>query len=395
MRCALCGTEVFGRPANCPHCGTRLWYDEAEAAAQNQSPGAPWGPSQAAAPPSQPLYPGYAPTYPQYPQEGQAPPPGATPLYPQQTVPGAPYGGYAPPSAPYGAYAPPSVPVVPGGSAPGYPQAPYPPGYGPAQGQPYAPYGPYGYGAPATTPFAPPTSPFAPSATARKRRANPAVVVLSIVAALVVIVVASVGAVYLARGSQTANPNVGISAGSPAATSTLGPTLLYQNTMTTPDSGWPQDQNCFFKSDGYHIVGFHICFAPIADVANVDVKVDMTVLSGASGAPHGIVFRHNGNPDRYAFDLDSYGDWVLFKCIAAQQTCQSVVDYRTNSAIHSGLQVVNTLEVIAIGSHFTFKVNGQEVGTADDSTLTMGAVGFEGHDNSEVVFSNLKITLPH
>lgn len=385
MRCAICGNEIQGQPSHCPHCGTQLYYAPGAGEQSQTQQAAPQGPWQGASPqPPQPLYPMYG-GYPGS-AEGQAPPPGYGPAYPQQAPSGPAYGAgappsmpmpsgtYPPPGPPYGGYAPPSVPL---GTTPGY-QAPYPPGYG----QPYAPYG------------APPTTPFAPAPAARKRRANAAVVVLSIICALVVIAAAGAGVLYLTRHSS---PTVGTGttgAATATATNTPGPAVLYQNALTTPDPAWQQDQNCFFRSDGYHIVGFNICFAPIADQQNTDIKVDMTVLNGDQGAPHGIVFRHNSNPDRYAFDLDSYGDWVFFKCIAAQNKCVSVVDYRPNSAIHQGLHATNTLEVIAVGSHFTFKVNGTEVGAADDSSLSVGAVGFEGHDNSEVVFSNLTITQP-
>lgn len=367
MRCANCGTELQGRPSHCPRCGIPLLYGPGTAGWGQAPQTSPQGPWQGAPPyppyppyPPQPPYPGYG-----YPQEGQAPPPNM------------PYGAYAPPTpnAPYGAGAPPSVPL---GSTPGY-QTPYPPG--PSYGQGQQPYQSYGFGAPATIPFA-------PAAPAPRRRVNPLIIVLSIVCAVVVIAAAGAGVVYLTQHSGTTSSTTG------AAMNTPGPTVLYQNAMTTAAVGWPQDQNCFFRADGYHIVGFHLCFAPISDQSNIDVKVDMDTLSGALGTPHGIVFRHNSNPDRYEFDVDPYGHWVFFKCLAAQHTCLKVVDYRANSAIHPGLHTVNTLEVIAAGTHFTFMVNGTQVGTADDSALSVGAVGLAGNESSEVVFSNLKISAP-
>ncbi|HEX6799253.1 MAG TPA: hypothetical protein VF116_16205 [Ktedonobacterales bacterium] len=386
MRCAICGTEIQGQPSHCPRCGTQLFYDPSagQGQAQQTNPQGTWPGAQPAYPPgAQPAYP---PGYSGYPPEGQATPPGYGPVYPQQMPPGPAYGAPAQPSMPLGAYPPPGSPFGAGGppgAAPGY-QTPYPPAYG--QGQPYQPYG-----APPTTPFgapAPATTPFAPAAPPR-RRANPLVVVLSIVCAVVVVAAAGAGLVYFTRHSG--GPG-GTSTGS--ATNTTGPTLLYQNTMTTPDSGWQQDSNCFFRSDGYHIVGFHLCFAPISDQKNVDITVDMNTLSGDFGSPHGIFLRHNSNPDRYEFDVDPYGHWTFYKCLAAQSKCLNIVDFTPNSAIHGGLHAVNTLEVIAVGTHFTFKVNGTQVGTADDSDLSVGAVGLAGNDNSEVVFSNLKITLP-
>ncbi len=371
MRCATCGTEIHGQPPTCPRCGARLWYDEAQTAAQGT-----WQGAQGTAVP-QPPYPGYPPAYP---QDGQAPPAGYAPMYPQQVPPGMPYGAYAPPSMPYGASAPANMPP---GSAPGY-QAPYPPPYG--QWQPYAPYG---VGAPATIPFGP-----GAQAAPPRRRGHPLLIALSIIAAVVVIAAAGVGAVYLTKSAHNAAPGPVANAGTPAATATLAPTLLYQNAMTTPDSGWAQDQHCFFRSDGYHIVDGEVCFAPIADQMNVDIKVDMSVLSGDLGAPHGIVVRHDSNHQYYYFGVDPYGHWAFFKCLAGQTTCTRVMDFRGDAAIHAGLKVGNTLEMTAAGSHFTSLINGSQVGTADDSALTMGGVGLAGNDGTEVVYINLTITLP-
>ncbi|HEU5437848.1 MAG TPA: hypothetical protein VFU88_01060 [Ktedonobacterales bacterium] len=331
MQCPNCGLMLDGNPANCPRCGQAL-------AQQQQQPG-PWGQS---APPSVPF--------------GAYPPSSDSPYGPGQA---------APPSMPLGTPPPPAYPGYP----PGYPQPqPYPPGYA---------------AAPVTTPFSAPPP----------RRRNTTLIVVSVVSAVIIVVVCAVGLLALSLGAGS-GPTAAATAtsGTASATATAGPAVLYENSLLSPAAGWTNDQNCSFKSDGYHIKGFHLCFAPIGDQADISVRVQMEQINGTLTHPHGIAFRHNSNPDRYEFDIDAQGSWVFFKCLAAQQACVTMVDYRRNSAIHRGLHVTNILEVQAKGTHFTFSVNGTQVGTADDDALAdAGAVALVGDDNTEVVFSQLTI----
>jgi len=349
MQCPNCGLVLDGMPANCPRCGQPL----AQQPPQQQQP-APWGQS---APPSTPFGaypPGYGPPY----APGQA----------------------APPSMPLGTPAPPSYPIYP----PDY-QQPYPPGYQ----QPVPP----GYQGPLPPGYqmGPGIPPFPP---APPRKVNTGLIVLSVVLAAVVVVAGVVGLLALARsGSSGPVATATATPLTPGATATSASSVLYDNTLLAPAPGWSNNQSCSFHSDGYHIKGFHLCFAPIGDQADVDVSVRLKQISGPTDRPHGVAFRHNSNPDRYEFDIVSDGAWVFFKCIAAQQKCVPVVDYRDNSAIHTGLNSSNTIEVRALGSHFVFSVNGTQVGTANDDTLAnAGALALVGDDNTEVVFSHLTIS---
>lgn len=338
MQCPNCGLMLDGSPANCPRCGQALAQQQQQRWGQSGPPSAPFG----------------------------AYPPGSdSPYGPGQA---------APPSMPFGTPPPPPYP--------GYPPAPqpYPQGYPQPYAQPYPPGYPAG---PVTTPFAAPPP----------RRRNTTLIVVSVISAVVIVVVCAVGLLVLSLGAGPGSSAAATAtAGTGIATATSGPTVLYENSLLLPAAGWTNDQNCSFKSDGYHIKGFHLCFAPIGDQADLDVQVQLQQIGGPLTRPHGIAFRHNSNPDRYEFDIDSQGSWVFFKCLAAQQTCATVVDYRPNSAIHRGLHVTNTIEVQAKGSHFTFSVNGTQVGTADDTTLTdAGAIALVGDDNTEVVFSHVTI----
>ncbi|HEX6820144.1 MAG TPA: hypothetical protein VF120_17340, partial [Ktedonobacterales bacterium] len=62
--------------------------------------------------------------------------------------------------------------------------------------------------------------------------------------------------------------NIGGPGANSGPTATPGPsptptrTVLYQNALTSSDSNWNSDQNCFFGAGGYHIKGGFLCTAP-------------------------------------------------------------------------------------------------------------------------------------
>lgn len=175
-------------------------------------------------------------------------------------------------------------------------------------------------------------------------------------------------------------------------TATTGPTVLYQNALTSAADNWTNDQNCFFGAGGYHINGGFLCVAPAGTLTDVDVSVQVKQISGETTIPYGIGFRRPSTGNRYEFDIDSNSKWVFFKCAASN--CTTVIDYTADAAIQGGLNTVNTLEVRAVGSQFEFLVNGTKVGQTTDTTYPSGEVGLAGDDGIEVVFSNLKIIKP-
>jgi hypothetical protein len=176
----------------------------------------------------------------------------------------------------------------------------------------------------------------------------------------------------------------------PSPTPTV--TVIYQNALTSVASDWSNDQNCSFASDGYHIKGAFICLSPAGQLTDTDIKVQASQISGPTLNPYGIALRRPSSGNRYEFDIDGNSKWVFFKCV--QGTCSTLVDYTANAAIAGGLNASNTLEVIAVGSHFDLFVNGTKVGAADDTTFASGEAGLSGDDNLDVVFTNFSITKP-
>lgn len=307
------------------------------------------------------------------PPSGDAPP--APPAY--TGVPSAPP---APPSytgVPSYPVAPPSytgVPSYPVASVYGYP---------PPQWYPYAP----GY---APVPFAPPP------------RRSYTGLILGIVGGVVAlcIVVSLLGVVALrAMGSGM----LGAPAlATPVPTSTMieatptvsiPPQTLYSDSLKDKPANWANDGKCTFKADGYHVFGGAYCLAPGgATPANVAVSVTAQAVQAGKNTTFGLVVRDSGGND-YSFEINTQGQWGIVKFTGNSGIVLSGPG--ESSAIKAGIGATNDLRVVAIGSQFTFYVNGQEVTTYSDSSYPRGDSGVINDDDipsSDVIFTNYSIS---
>jgi hypothetical protein len=267
------------------------------------------------------------------------------------------------------------------------PQNPYGPfqpysGYAPPDGysQPYQ-----FYGRPPVAPvFPPPGYPQSAQAPALARKQPRTKLIVGIIAAVVVVlagcswgIFATVQALHLPTHSAV-----------PRET----PVPILDNNFSSGDVGWSENSYCFLKGDGYHISKNYICLAPIANISDVDIKAQVKQINGPANYPRGIVFRFvrsDTSYDAYVFVITSDGRWAFEKCSGG--SCDRLVNFRSNSAVHTGLDVDNTLEVYAKGSHVDLFVNGTAVGSIDDSAYSFGKVGLICGEFSECVFTNLTI----
>ncbi len=352
MNCPNCGFQISDpRPPNCPRCGQPL-----QASAPGQQPQA-----------GTPAYPAYGePTLPAAPY-GAPPTPQPSGFGDQTPYPGASYGQ-------------PSAGAQPGD--PTYGQPPYS-----SYGQSSAPSTPYyGQGMPGGYPPPPPGYP-APQPPKRKR--NLALIIGLPVAIVLVLCIGGFAALaYVGSHMSTStSTNTGTT-----TTSKPGEHVLFQDALTASshDDNWPNDGNCVFANDGYHVKGSYLCYAPTEDVSNGAISVQTAQVNGDTSQDYGLVFRRASKGNFYVFGVMSSGKWDFFK--AANDTASDIVHPTTNSAIKTGMNAKNTLKVVMSGSHFTFFVNGVQVGTADDSSYTSGKSGVAGGDKIESVYTDFKIT---
>ena len=232
----------------------------------------------------------------------------------------------------------------------------------------------------------------APPHAPTKRKNTRLFIAFGIIAAL--IIVASVGAlaVLLSSNRDTNSPAKVAPA---TATPTVAEQVILNDPLTANTYGWLTNDNCFFKADGYHIKGTYGCYAPTAidDINDSDttVTVKMASVNGSNASGVALRITHNENLQKnqsYVFTIASEGEWSFQRCVA---TCDFVVNYTSNAAIHPGVGSVNTMRVVAVGSHFTFYVNGTKVGQATDATLTTGRIALSVSGDNQSVFTNLVI----
>ncbi len=262
------------------------------------------------------------------------------------------YGGSIPPSG----YSQPTAPSYP--MAPGYPQ----PGY--------------------------PQSPLA-SQPARKSRTG---LIVGVIALVVVVLAACTGGTLFAihslgQARVTGTPT-------PVVSPTLSSTKVYSNTFASNADGWLQDPgHCYLGSDGYHAAAGYYCTAPTVEQDNVDISVKAQQVSGPTTQGYGLVFRLQDKDNFYAFMIVGNGEWVVLRCV--NDDCTTPVYFTANDAIKGGLNTINTIKVVATGSHFVFFVNGVTVGDLVDTTFSFGKVGFiAGGTTIDCAFTDLVITRP-
>jgi hypothetical protein len=333
---------------NCPRCGYPL-----QMPAPSQCPNCQFSLEQ----------PGNAPSVgiPQYPQSSGYPqnPVGQSSQYPQYPMPSGQY--------PTGQ---PQYPSYTGGDQPQYPMP---------SGQYPTGQAPFGYPNAASTPWGTPPAPVTKSGI-------PSWVYALIVVVLVAVVGVAVGVIVVRNNNNTVGSQNGVTSSQ----------ILLQDPLTPANNKWLDAAHCTPKSDGYHIKDSYLCYAPLSSELGdgvLTVTVKQTVGSDLNG--YGIAFRDNGSTSGsgYYFLVDSQGEWIFIKLTNDEPT--KITDYTVSSAIHTGIGATNTLTVKAVGSSFTFSINGTVLPVQSDTSFSKGKWGLIGGDTGdEVVFTNLTISKP-
>jgi hypothetical protein len=251
---------------------------------------------------------------------------------------------------------------------------------------------------PTTPPGTPPLLAPLPAAPAAPKR-KPAFTLLALLA-LVVVFVGGVGvgaALFGARGRLSFGAAATATL-APSSTPTLAPsptatpreTPIFQDALTGPVNPWPVDgTHCQFQGGSYHVLRNFICFAPVGVQSDVAISVQVKQISGAGTLFYGLAFRYGDAKDFYLFRINSNSTWLFGKETNGVET--NITPDTTNSAIKSGLNVVNTVLVRVKSAHFDFFVNGTNVGEANDASLSAGTLGLIGANSADVAFTNMQI----
>ena len=217
-------------------------------------------------------------------------------------------------------------------------------------------------------------------------------------------------ATAIAQVTATAQAQISATAGV-IQTATAGQ-AIYQDALNNPNNPTTQaaawdgadgnNSHCRFQSDGYHVqqelglVNFRGCHETAHAYKNATISVDVNILSGHSG---GLFFRLStdtfGNYDGYLFEVDTQGQYKISLVVGSVANALSGHDWTATSALKTGNNVKNTLQVIMRDNTFLFYINGTFLTSATDSTYSSaGLVGFLATiqiSKADIVYSDLKI----
>ena len=133
----------------------------------------------------------------------------------------------------------------------------------------------------------------------------------------------------------------------------------------------------------------------IASVSDFYLTAEARRVSGVEDGQYGVILRR---ADRDNYGLFKIEDSQYFKfSVRHEGEWETVIDWAEASAIRPG--EVNRLTVIAEGSHFTFYINDEYVGEADDDRLTRGQSGLaiellDAGDAATFEFDNFEVRAP-
>ncbi|GLV58189.1 hypothetical protein KDH_50230 [Dictyobacter sp. S3.2.2.5] len=212
----------------------------------------------------------------------------------------------------------------------------------------------------------------------------------------------------------TANPYVTNGTGS----------LALNDPLTSNRNTWQEGNDstaitagtCAFTDQGYRIIAPALeptmCFENKDTYSKFTYQVDIKFINiGQSFSGAGIVFRGNVNTkEYYFFEVYASGNYALQKCTAGAGCANPIDGYKLGkpalTSFKPGLNVKNTLAVVANGDTFTLFVNQQKVSTVTDQISTpftsghIGVLATGGNDTgvdsptntaTNVIFSQAKI----
>lgn len=131
------------------------------------------------------------------------------------------------------------------------------------------------------------------------------------------------------------------------------------------------------------------------DLADFHLTVEATQVAGPDDNEYGVLVRLEDGSNFYRFSISGDGYYAISKF--EDGLPEDLINWTPSEIIRQG-QASNTIEVIAVGEQFTFRVNGQELAQIEDNTFSRGDIGlyagtfYEG--GVEVHFDSLLVEVP-
>jgi hypothetical protein len=178
---------------------------------------------------------------------------------------------------------------------------------------------------------------------------------------------------------------------------TSGPPTLNDPLSAPSNAGWASGPECGYANNAYHAKETQnnillYCSANNTNFSNFVYRVHMTILSGQLG---GIIFRADSvNSKFYLFRVAQDGSYDLY--LYADKTGKNAKRLTAGNAtsMHTGLQVENTLAVVARGSQIDLYINDQYQTSVSDTTFQYGQIGVVAENDgslSEVAYTQAQV----
>jgi hypothetical protein len=129
-------------------------------------------------------------------------------------------------------------------------------------------------------------------------------------------------------------------------------------------------------------------------IGDMAVSVDMQQASGTPSAGAGLFLRRDSNGNYYTFELTGGGQLSVSK----RQQGQWLTLVRVSRSDAFRTSGVNRLMAVAQGTHFTFYLNGHQVGEIEDAMSASGLAGVlidvDANQQAGFDFSNFELRAP-
>jgi hypothetical protein len=180
-------------------------------------------------------------------------------------------------------------------------------------------------------------------------------------------------------------------------------TLAMFDPLNQEGDDWSADKSdsiggsCQFTGGAYHVsaqnAGYsYKCYSD-ATFSDFAFEVQLTITQGDCG---GIIFRDDPSKGSYSFSICQSGMYHIRK--RANLSDSTLMRRARSSAIHAGLNQQNKVAVVASDDTMAFYVNEQQIDQVEDSSYTLGKVGFvaapyhHGHGHAtDVAYTNAKV----
>lgn len=177
--------------------------------------------------------------------------------------------------------------------------------------------------------------------------------------------------------------------------------LVYEEDFSDSFSGWDDAFDAYtrkvYGNNRYNIEVFasNLVAWGLANrvVSDFEIEVEGKLEDGDETNSYGLLFRFKDRQNFYRFDISGDGYYLFSKFVDGEWI--TLVDWTPSEFINTGIGATNVLKVAAFGPNITLWVNGQQLISTTDDSISRGNYGFFTGTFAEpyswVSFDNLKM----